>query len=583
MKVFVKNHPFLFDRVVIVFICVILFLPFLGNTTLWDMDEAYFGSIAKEMHEQGEWIVPTFNGGAELGDKPILLFWCMRLSFLTFGITEFAARFPSVLWSIGTVLLIYQIGLRLFNRSIARCSAFVAVSMLMFCLESRAATTSAVLMFLFTVVIYTYVAGIYQKRTPKELETNTVSPTLKVPGCYFPQSIGTVIVLYGILSVAVLCKGPVFFILATAIIGLFFLIKSAPQPTFFSIVNPIHFFWTCGQMRLVTAIIMILLIAAPWYIVVGLKTNWEWWNLFFYKHHFTRATSTMHNAGGHFYYYIPALLFNTFPWSIFFIPACIDTFRRMCSEKTISPYQDGLLLMLCWGIVVMVAFSASATQFPSYIAPMFPAAAILYANFWFYWSKNEELCAAHWTPIALVVLVMVGVSIFVTFQFVIPIYWSGMFPGIEVLSYVGLIPVAIAGFGLSRNSPTFFRKTMGFQFMIFLMVIFFIGAPLASKYQRYGELFAIVKEDADEQKMPPLASVGCFEQSWVFYSGGPVKRITRDGINDFFVETNNRGVILIRDTDYEAIQEKEPGDSFRVIKTVPYFGRKFNIVAFTKK
>jgi 4-amino-4-deoxy-L-arabinose transferase-like glycosyltransferase len=335
-------------------------------------------------------------------------------------------------------------------------------------------------------------------------------------------------------------------------------------------------------MRLVTGAIVILFVAAPWYIAVGLKTDWEWWHLFFYKHHFSRATSTMHNAGGHFFYYIPAFWFNSFPWSIFFIPVCIDMVRRMRRGAARSAHYDGLLLMLCWSVVVMVTFSMSATKFPSYIAPMFPAAAVLYANFWHYWSKNEELCAAYWTPITLTVLAAVGVLMFLAFQYAIPIRFPGMFPGVEVLSYVGFIPVAIAGFGLSRVSPTFFRKTIAIQFMVFLMVVFFIGAPFASKYQQYRELFAAVKEENDNQEMPPIASVNCFAYSWVFYSGGPIKKITPDRIDDFFTETNNRGVILMREADYETMQEKTPDDSLHVIKSIPYFGRKFNVVTFTK-
>ena len=123
---------------------------------------------------------------------------------------------------------------------------------------------------------------------------------------------------------------------------------------------------------------------------------------------------------------------------------------------------------------------------------------------------------------------------------------------------------------------------MGFQFMIFLVVLFFIGAPFASKYQRYRELFAAVKAETKGHEMPPLASVDCFAHSWVFYSGGPVKQIAHAGINDFFTETNNQGVIFIKDSDYEAMLKKKPDDFFRVIQTTPLLGRKFHVVAFTK-
>ncbi|MGL6195730.1 MAG: ArnT family glycosyltransferase [Thermoguttaceae bacterium] len=603
MKTFIKNHPFLSDRIVIVFVCVFLFVPFLGSTVLWDMDEAYFGSIAQEMQQKGEWIIPTFNGGAELGDKPILLFWLMRISFLILGVSEFAARFPSVLWSIGTTLLVYQIGLRLFNRSIARIAGFVIVTMLMFCLESRAATTDAALMFLFTAAIYTYIAGIYKKRTLRELETDTIAPSLKEPGQYFPQSIRTVILLYGILGVSVLCKGPVFFILTTAIIGLFFLIKSATKPTFFSVVNPIHFLRTCGKMHLIIAVIMVLIIAGPWYLAVGVKTDWKWWEMFFYKHHFARATSTMHNARGPIFYYLIVFLFDTFPWSVFMGPVCIDMFRRMrghvsnvgainssasnaTETRVRTPYFDGLMLTLCWSGVIVVTFSLIATKFPSYIAPMFPAAALIYANFWHYWSKNEELCARFWTPVVLFVLGMVGVLMFVAFQFLIPTFLPGVFQNIEMISCVGLLLFAFATYGFSllsvskRNS---LRKTLTLLFVLYIMSFFFFGAPLVSTNQRYRELFNAVKAETANNEMPPIGAVNCFAYSWVYYSGGPIKQIPQDAINKFFSDTNNKGVILMPEADYEKMQQESPDDSLHVIKTVQFFARKFKVVAIAKQ
>ncbi|MFH1919415.1 MAG: glycosyltransferase family 39 protein, partial [Planctomycetota bacterium] len=34
----------------------------LGSTRLWDEDEAFFAGAAAEMHAQGDWVVPSFNG-----------------------------------------------------------------------------------------------------------------------------------------------------------------------------------------------------------------------------------------------------------------------------------------------------------------------------------------------------------------------------------------------------------------------------------------------------------------------------------------------------------------------------------------
>src|SRR5262249_18669947 len=51
------------------------------------------------MHETGAWITPTVDGAPDYS-KPPLLDWAMRLSFLVFGLTLWAARLPVALASI---------------------------------------------------------------------------------------------------------------------------------------------------------------------------------------------------------------------------------------------------------------------------------------------------------------------------------------------------------------------------------------------------------------------------------------------------------------------------------------------------
>ena len=86
----------------------------LGVTRLWDQDEAFFARTAVEMHQRHEWIVPYFNGEV-FAHKPPLMFWLMRVGFLLFGVTEFAARFWSAAFAVATALLVYRMGRRMFS------------------------------------------------------------------------------------------------------------------------------------------------------------------------------------------------------------------------------------------------------------------------------------------------------------------------------------------------------------------------------------------------------------------------------------------------------------------------------------
>src|SRR5437868_1068890 len=91
-----------------------LFLLNLGGATLWDADEGVNATTAYEMRESGNWIIPTFN--AELrSHKPALLYWLQIAAYQVFGVTEFAARLPSALAALLSLLLAYELGRGLFG------------------------------------------------------------------------------------------------------------------------------------------------------------------------------------------------------------------------------------------------------------------------------------------------------------------------------------------------------------------------------------------------------------------------------------------------------------------------------------
>src|SRR5436190_24371935 len=95
-------------------VTALLTLPGLGSVSLWDIDEGLNAEAAREMLESGNWIVPTFNGQPRTA-KPALLYWLQVASYRRLGVTEFAARLPSALAALATVLLTYELGRRMFG------------------------------------------------------------------------------------------------------------------------------------------------------------------------------------------------------------------------------------------------------------------------------------------------------------------------------------------------------------------------------------------------------------------------------------------------------------------------------------
>ena len=70
---------------------------------LVDPDEGLHASIAQEMAERGDWIVPRQLQEPFL-DKPILYFWAIAASLKVFGNSEAAVRLPGLLFgTLGTI------------------------------------------------------------------------------------------------------------------------------------------------------------------------------------------------------------------------------------------------------------------------------------------------------------------------------------------------------------------------------------------------------------------------------------------------------------------------------------------------
>lgn len=90
----------------------LLFLPFLGQVHLFDWDEANFAEAAREMLVTGDWLTVQINY-EPFWEKPPFFIWLQALSMKTFGVNEFAARFPNAICGIVTLCLLFLAGKKL--------------------------------------------------------------------------------------------------------------------------------------------------------------------------------------------------------------------------------------------------------------------------------------------------------------------------------------------------------------------------------------------------------------------------------------------------------------------------------------
>ncbi len=103
---------------IIVAIGLVIFLPFIGVSHLFDWDEINFAESAREMLVTGNFAQVTVNF-EPFWEKPPLFIWVQALSMSVFGVGEFAARLPNVLIMIATLCTVFYIGRKHYTDQLA--------------------------------------------------------------------------------------------------------------------------------------------------------------------------------------------------------------------------------------------------------------------------------------------------------------------------------------------------------------------------------------------------------------------------------------------------------------------------------
>jgi 4-amino-4-deoxy-L-arabinose transferase-like glycosyltransferase len=564
-------------------IAAFVVLTNLGGPRLWDRDEPRNAGAAREMLERHDWVVPYFNGELR-AHKPVLLYWCIMASYLGLGVNEFAARLPSALCAIGSVICAYRIARRLFGPQAGVWAGIALATSLMFVVAGRAATPDSLLIFCTTLGLTIYVCGTFRPRF--ETTPPDALPQLLSPGHFFPQHWPTVLAMYGVMGLGVLAKGPVGLILPTAVIGMFLLIVRLPSRggdaapwslggTLWQMAapfEPLHFLRTVWSMRPFTALFAATAVALPWYWAVGLATNGEFLRSFFLEHNLGRATGTMEHHSGTVLFYPLTILVGFFPWSVFALPLTIDTGLQLRRRDRFHP---GYRLAVCWIGVYVVLFSLARTKLPSYVTPCYPALALLMGDYIDRWSRQSAAVAGGWLMAAIACLAVVGVGVAVA----VPLAAKRLVPGEEWLGLIGLIPLAggVACMGLAAvRSYRAAAGSFAITSVAFVALLFAIGTQRIDRHQTNQRLWrAIYAQSAH----PQMASYKILEPSWVFYGGLPIHEFTasqaRTGPNAadaaaHFLVTNQHGFVITTQKKSGEILSKTPPE-IGVVESTPYF------------
>ena len=131
----------------------LLILAGYGLRDPWPADEPRFAGVALDMVRSGNWLIPH-AGGDLYQDKPPLHFWLMGVGFLLTDSFRFGFLLPSMLASLGTLLLVYDLVSRLHGREAGRLAALTLACCIHFVMTTRGAQIDATLIFFCTLALW---------------------------------------------------------------------------------------------------------------------------------------------------------------------------------------------------------------------------------------------------------------------------------------------------------------------------------------------------------------------------------------------------------------------------------------------
>ncbi|MFO0819303.1 MAG: glycosyltransferase family 39 protein [Pirellulales bacterium] len=619
----------------------------LGGPRLWDRDEPRNAGCALEMRERGDWITPWFNDELR-SHKPVLLYWLIMSAYAVFGVSEFSARFWSAALGLGSVWLTYAMGRRLFSPRVGLWAGVILCSTLMFDVAARAATPDSVLLFCVTLAITLFVCGEFPRRSvavggagasPQgELAAASLDEAgdqlLGGRGWNVPLRISTAIGTYAAMGLAVLAKGPVGAVLPTAVVGMFLLVARLRQPATevssseshssetgestavlgwgrrlwgwgraaLRPFAPLHFLKTCWDMRPLLAIAMILAVAGPWYVWVGIRTDGQFLRGFFWEHNVARAVQSFEGHRGGPWFYPVAICIGFFPWSVFASPWAVDLKRRW---RLLGADAGGVVFALCWAGVWIGVFSLARTKLPSYVTPAYPALALLTADFVARWSEGRIAVGRWLARVPLIVFGLTGAVLL----FALPLVARRFLPGAEWLAVLGLAPIAgsaVAWWWWRQEQFKYAAGAFATAAVAFSTLLLGVAPQVVDRYQQADRLLAAIDQFDSQAE---VAALGGLEPSWVFYGRRPIRELTLDQsafipgglsstaqvtdatvaspylpkpfvpVNQFLEEDEHR-VVIVHGRQLPELQQRY-GERLAVLAEAPKFLRKDRLYVVT--
>ncbi len=316
--------------------------------------DAVQAQIARNMLDSHDWVTARLDGVAYLEKSP-MKYWMMAVSYMVFGVHDWAARIPLALCVILLCWVTARFGAWAFSEQAGLYAGLTLATCLGLFLFTRIQIPDAILTLTITLAMWSFL------RALDEAERNP-----RLWAAVMAASMGAGLLLKGLVAAV--------FPIAGALIYLYFSKQLFVRKT-----------WQ--RLHIPSGVVIALAIAAPWHVLATLrnppyfdftmksepgKYHGFFWFYFFNEHVF-RFLNMRYPRD---YNTVPRALFWAFhllwlfPWSVF-LPAAVKL-----DYKPVDRAGRTRLLALCWTGFLLVFFTFSTTQ-EYYSMPCYPALALL--------------------------------------------------------------------------------------------------------------------------------------------------------------------------------------------------------------
>ena len=421
--------------------------------------------------------VSLIDEGHDYLDKPHLLFWLAAGSYHLFGVTSFAYKFPSFLFTIFGIYSTYRLGKSLYNHEVGKLSSLVIASAFAFILANNDVRMEAILTASIAFATWQLVDWVNRKNF-----INVMGAALGLALAFSTK---------GLIGVFVPAAGVFFYLLYKKEWKLFYhwhllaLIIS-----FFVFISPVLY---CYYLQFDLH---------PEKIIRG-KSGWSGVKFILFQQTFERYEGKSFGGAGSkdYFFFFHSFLWAFAPWSIIAYIAVVNRIRNLKKYEWLT---TGTLVTMA----ILITFSGF--KLPHYINIIFPSVAVLTSGYLL--EKSGSTKAIHRlsiTQVIICVLCLLVATLINTWAFPLQNWIVFVWAAVFLVFFILIL----------RSLKQQLQKTIVLSVLTSAFIFFLLNSnfyPQLLTYQAGNELAFETKNKVDPKNV--YIWKGIYNPSFQFYS-----------------------------------------------------------------